>query len=74
MEKNEIQEIQIPEETVDSETDDKAGDESPVYITETVSMELKDYEKMYQQLMQIGNQVSKSLDSINLLSGKTNHA
>ena len=64
MEKNEIQEIQIPEETVDSETDDKDEDESPVYITETVSMELKDYEKMYQQLMQIGNQVSKSLVDI----------
>ena len=30
MEKNEIQEIQIPEETVDSETDNKAEDESPV--------------------------------------------
>ena len=71
MEKNEIQEIQIPEETVDSETDDKAGDESPVYITETVSMELKDYEKMYQQLMQIGNQVSKSLVDISAVKTDT---
>ena len=71
MEKNEIQEIQIPEETVDSETDDKAEDESPVYITETVSMELKDYEKMYQQLMQIGNQVSKSLVDISAVKTDT---
>ena len=71
MEKNEIQEIQIPEETVDSETDDKDEDESPVYITETVSMELKDYEKMYQQLMQIGNQVSKSLVDISAVKTDT---
>lgn len=71
MEKNEIQEIQIPEETVDSETDDKSEDESPVYITETVSMELKDYEKMYQQLMQIGNQVSKSLVDISAVKTDT---
>lgn len=71
MEKNEIQEIQIPEETGDSETDNKAEDESPVYITETVSMELKDYEKMYQQLMQIGNQVSKSLVDISAVKTDT---
>ncbi|RGD92297.1 serine protease [Clostridiaceae bacterium AM27-36LB] len=71
MEKNEIQEIQIPEETVDSGTDDKSEDESPVYITETVSMELKDYEKMYQQLMQIGNQVSKSLVDISAVKTDT---
>lgn len=71
MEKNEIQEIQIPEETADSETDDKSEDESPVYITETVSMELKDYEKMYQQLMQIGNQVSKSLVDISAVKTDT---
>ena len=71
MEKNEIQEIQIPEEMVDSETDNKAEDESPVYITETVSMELKDYEKMYQQLMQIGNQVSKSLVDISAVKTDT---
>ena len=71
MEKNEIQEIQIPDETVDSETDDKDEDESPVYITETVSMELKDYEKMYQQLMQIGNQVSKSLVDISAVKTDT---
>ena len=71
MEKNEIQEIQIPEEMVDSETDDKDEDESPVYITETVSMELKDYEKLYQQLMQIGNQVSKSLVDISAVKTDT---
>ena len=71
MEKNEIQEIQIPEETVDSGTDDKSEDESPVYITETVSMELKDYHKMYQQLMQIGNQVSKSLVDISAVKTDT---
>ena len=71
MEKNEIQEIQIPEEMVDSETDDKDEDESPVYITETVSMELKDYEKMYQQLMQIGNQVSKSVVDISAVKTDT---
>ena len=71
MEKNEIQEIQIPEEMVDSETDDKDEDESPVYITETVSMELKDYEKMYQQLRQIGNQVSKTLVDISAVKTDT---
>ena len=40
-------------------------------LQKTVSMELKDYEKMYQQLMQIGNQVSKSLVDISAVKTDT---
>ena len=69
IEKNEIQEIQIPEETTDAETEDQ--EDSTVYITETVSMELKDYEKLYQQLIQIGNQASKSLVDISAVRTDT---
>jgi len=56
-----IQPITIPEEAVEPETE---PEEVPVYITETISMELEDYKKMYQQLIQIGNQVEKSLVNI----------
>ena len=59
-EEQEIQPIEIPEE-----------EDSTVYITETVSMELEDYKKMYQQLIQIGNQAEKSLVNISVLSVDT---
>ena len=60
MEKQEVQEIVIPE---DSEAAEEP-EEIPVYITETISMELEDYKKMYQQLKQIGNQAEKSLVNV----------
>lgn len=46
-------------------------EESPIYITETVSMEVEDYRKLYQQLMQLGNQVEKSLVNIAAVSTDT---
>ncbi len=65
-EEQELQPIEIPEEEEEEEPE-----ESTVYITETVSMELEDYKKMYQQLIQIGNQAEKSLVNISVLSVDT---
>ena len=59
----EIQPITLPEEK-EEPSGEKEEPSEPVYITETVSMELEDYKKMYQQLMQIGNQVEKSMVNI----------
>lgn len=59
----EIQPITLPEEQEEA-PEEKEEPSEPVYITETVSMELEDYKKMYQQLMQIGNQVEKSMVNI----------
>ena len=69
-EEKEIQPIELPEEDVSGE-DETQDTETPVYITETVSMELNDYHKMYQQLMQIGSQVEKSLVNISAVSTDT---
>lgn len=63
----ELQPIELPEETDAVET----PEESTVYITETVSMELKDYKQMYKQLVQIANQVEKSLVQISALTVDT---
>src|SRR5699024_6257538 len=68
-EEQEIQPIEIPEEEENAETEEE--EDSTVYITETVSMELEDYKKMYQQLIQIGNQAEKSLVNISVLSVDT---
>lgn len=68
-EEQEIQPIEIPEEEENTETEEE--EDSTVYITETVSMELEDYKKMYQQLIQIGNQAEKSLVNISVLSMDT---
>ena len=68
-EEKEIQPIELPEEV--SGEDETQDTETPVYITETVSMELNDYHKMYQQLMQIGSQVEKSLVNISAVSTDT---
>lgn len=66
----EVLPITIPkEEEVAEETDSE--DDVPVYITETISMELEDYKKMYQQLMQIGNQVEKSLVNVSAVTVDT---
>lgn len=65
-EQQEMQPITIPEEE-----EQEQQEESPVYITETISMELEDYKKMYQQLMQIGNQVEKSLVNVSALTMDT---
>lgn len=67
VEEQEVQQIVIPEETEEVEE----PEESTVYITETVSMELGDYAKMYQQLMQIGNQAEKSLVSVSAMTVDT---
>lgn len=58
VEEKTVQPITIPEEEPEPE------EEVPVYITETISMELEDYKKMYQQLIQIGKQAEKSLVDI----------
>lgn len=67
VEQQEVQQITIPEE----EEQPAEQEETPVYITETISMELEDYKKMYQQLMQIGNQVEKSLVNVSALTMDT---
>ncbi len=63
-EEKEIQPIEIPKE-------EEVAEEPKVYITETISMELEDYKKMYQQLLQISNQTSKSLVNISVMSTDT---
>lgn len=68
VEQQEVQPVVIPEEIEPEVTE---PEESTVYITETISMELEDYKKMYQQLMQIGNQVEKSLVNVSALTVDT---
>lgn len=68
VEEQAIQPIEIPKEADEPETE---TEEAPVYITETISMELEDYKKMYQQLIQIGTQVSKSLVNISSVTTGT---
>ena len=46
----EVQPVTLPEPK------EEEPEEPPVYIMEQVSIELEDYKKMYQQLMQIGGQ------------------
>lgn len=66
-EKREVQKITLPEpeEPVVQE------EEPPVYIMEQVSMELEDYKKMHQQLLQVGNQVEKSLVNVSAVTVDT---
>lgn len=68
VEEQELQPIEIPKEV---EQPEEETEEVPVYITETISMELEDYKKMYQQLIQISNQVSKSLVNISSVTTGT---
>lgn len=58
-EQPEVQPITLPEPE-----EQQPEEEPPVYIMEQVSIELEDYKKMYQQLMQIGSQVEKSLVNV----------
>lgn len=69
VEQQEMQQITIPEEEEQEQPAEQ--EEPPVYITETISMELEDYKKMYQQLMQIGNQAEKSLVNVSALTMDT---
>lgn len=64
----EIQPITIAEEETEEPKEEEEGTTEPVYITETVSMELQDYKNIYQQLSQIGNQVQKSLVNISAVT------
>ncbi len=63
----ELQPITLPEpeEHPEEEAD------PPVYIMEQVNIELEDYKKMYQQLIQIGNQVQKSLVNVSAVTTDT---
>ncbi len=70
-EEQELQPIEIPQEEETEETDTSESTEETVYITETISMELEDYKKMYQQLLQISNQVQKSLVTISAVTTGT---
>ena len=71
-EKQEVKQFELPaEETTVEEDVTETEEESPIYITETVSMEVEDYRKLYQQLMQLGNQVEKSLVNIAAVSTDT---
>ena len=63
-ERQEVQPIMIPEEDEQEQEQQTVPEEPPVYITETISMELEDYKKTYQQLMQISNQVEKSMVNV----------
>jgi S1-C subfamily serine protease len=65
-EEQEVIPVEIPKE---EETEE--SEESTVYITETISMELEDYKKMYQQLLQIGSQVQHSLVDISVVRTET---
>ncbi|MCD8098818.1 MAG: S1C family serine protease [Lachnospiraceae bacterium] len=59
------------DETAQLETEDgeqQEDSESTVYITETVSLELEDYEKLYQQLSVIASAAQKSLVNIAVVS------
>lgn len=67
-EEQEIQPIEIPK---DDEPEEVEEQEPPAVIKEVISMELEDYKKIYQQLMQIGNQVEKSLVNISAVSTGT---
>ena len=50
-EKQEVKQFELPaEETTVEEDVTETEEESPIYITETVSMEVEDYRKLYQQL------------------------
>ena len=66
-EQPEVQPVTLPEP---EEQPEETSEESTVYITEQVSIELEDYKKMYQQLMQVGGQAEKSL--VNVLAVTTN--
>lgn len=68
MAEQEIQPIEIPEEPEPVEEEEP---EAPVYITEKVSMELDDYKRMYQQLIQLGSQTEKSLADITVVTVDT---
>lgn len=66
------EEDEISEETPLPGTEEEQEDsESTVYITETVSLELEDYEKLYQQLSVIASAAQKSLVNISVVSENT---
>ena len=65
-EQPEVQPVTLPEL---EEQPEETAEESTVYITEQVSIELQDYKRMYQQLLQIGGQAEKSL--VNVLAVTT---
>ncbi len=66
-EKQEAQKFTLPE----PEEPPVQEEEPPVYIMEQVSMELEDYKKMHQQLMQVGGQVEKSLVNVSAVTVDT---
>lgn len=71
-EQEKVQPITLPEpEETEDEKEEEEEEEAPVYIMEQVSIELEDYKKMYQQLMQIGGQVEKSLVNISAVTVDT---
>lgn len=61
----EVQPVTLPEPK------EEEPEEPPVYIMEQVSIELEDYKKMYQQLMQIGGQAEKSLVNVSAVTVDT---
>lgn len=66
-EKQEVQKFTLPK----PEEPPVQEEEPPVYIMEQVSMELEDYKKMQQQLMQVGSQVEKSLVNVSAVTVDT---
>ncbi len=75
----ELQPIELAEDdstaedtqTTEAEEEEPEESESTVYITETISLELEDYEKLYQQLSVLASSVQKSLVNISVVSENT---
>ncbi len=69
--RQEVQPVTLPEPEEEDTQNGPAAEEGTVYVKESVSMELEDYKKMYQELMQVGNQVEKSLVNVSALTVNT---
>ena len=70
-EQSRVEKVTLPEPEEQPDPPEEEEEEPPVYIMEQVSIELEDYKKMYQQLMQIGSQVEKSLVSVSAVTTDT---
>ncbi len=69
--RQEVQPVTLPEPEEEDTQNGPTAEEGTVYVKESVSMELEDYKKMYQELMQVGNQVEKSLVNVSALTVNT---
>lgn len=70
-ERQELQPVTLPEPEEEEAQNEPAAEDGPIYVKESVSMELEDYKRMYQELIQVGNQVEKSLVNVSALTVDT---